>query len=59
VPSETVTISAAWSSQARRHISECPLCGYSVSRSKREAALHVMSQHVTYEHGREVEEGKP
>lgn len=34
--------------------STCPVCGYFSVRAKREAAVHVVSQHVAYEHGLEV-----
>ena len=27
----------------------CPTCGYSVTRSKREYAQHILDQHIGYE----------
>lgn len=32
----------------------CPECGYTVKRSKLEAAGHVMAQHVAYTHSAPV-----
>ncbi len=34
----------------KKYVATCE-CGYRVERSKREAAEHVMSQHVSYTHG--------
>lgn len=49
-----VKIDATYDPVAKRYKGDCPLCGYFAARAKRAAALHVLSQHVAYEHGREV-----
>lgn len=33
---------------------ECPLCAYAAERAEREAAIRRISEHVVYDHGREV-----
>jgi hypothetical protein len=35
----------------RRYRATCPVCGYVAVRSKREAAAHIIVQHVAYTHG--------
>ena len=32
----------------RRYRATCPTCGYVAVRAKREAAVHVLSQHLAY-----------
>jgi hypothetical protein len=52
--SSPVKLETAYDPVVRRYRSTCPLCGYVAVRAKREAAEHITSQHVAYEHGREV-----
>jgi hypothetical protein len=38
----------------KRHRATCPTCGYAAVRAKRDAAAHVLAQHIAYAH-----DGKP
>jgi ribosomal protein S27AE len=50
----TVKIYSEYDPVLKRYRVRCPKCGHVAVRAKREAALHVMAQHVAYE-GDEVE----
>ncbi len=43
---------AVYSPTIKRWRAACPHCNFVVKRAKREAAEHVLRQHVAYEHGR-------
>ena len=51
----TVKISAERDAEAKRYVARCPLCTYRVERAKKDAALHNLSMHVTYQHDAEVD----
>lgn len=51
---EQVKIETTYDPVTKRHRAQCPLCPHFSVRAKREAAEHVESQHVTYEHEAEV-----
>jgi len=51
---EKVKITAVYNRETKRYVAKCPLCPYGNVRSKREAALHVLAQHVAYVHQAEV-----
>lgn len=38
----------------KRYRATCPICGYAAVRAKWEAAEHVLSQHLAYEHEAET-----
>ena len=46
-------LGTTYDAEARRHRAACPFCDYAVVRAKKEAALHVLAQHVIYEHEHE------
>ena len=52
--SNALTIDAQYDPVVRRYRAECPVCGYAAVRAKRDAALHVLAQHVVYAHERAV-----
>lgn len=48
-------LDATYDPVVKRYRATCPTCGYVAVRAKREAAIHVLSQHVTYTHDSEDE----
>ena len=47
-------LDAVYDPVTKRYHATCPECGYKSVRAKREAALHVLAQHVVYTHEKEV-----
>lgn len=49
-----VKIDASYDPVVKRYRAQCPDCPFAAVRAKREAALHALSQHVVYQHDKEV-----
>lgn len=47
-------LDAVFDPVVKRYRATCPVCGYFAVRAKREAAIHVLAQHVAYTHDGKV-----